>query len=275
MILVENLIKRYQQKTAVNGISFQVQPGEIFGLLGTNGAGKSTTMKILATLTQPDSGSVCIHGEDIAHFRSNVRRKVALVPQEENLERELSVQQNLLIHACLYCVPKPGMAVANIIRQFALQEVTHSKVAHLSGGLRRRLLIARALLQKPEIVLMDEPSLGLDPQVRHDIWDIIRGLREEGVTIVLTTHYMDEAEMLCDHIGILSQGTLTRHDTLANICASVGTYCAAFHDGIRLQRLCTDDPALAQTFVAGKPHGVVRATRLEDAFIALTSERSA
>ena len=214
---IEQITKTYQHKTVLHGVSFSVQAGEVIGLLGPNGAGKTTLMKIIAGLSLPDAGTVKIFDLDGRKQRSEIKRMVGLVPQENNMERELTIEECLLVYARLFQVKNPRQCVAAIIKQFIMDAWKTSKVEHLSGGIARRALIARAMIPKPELLLLDEPSVGLDPDMRHEVWQAIAQLKAAGKTIVITTHYMEEAERLCDRIALLKEGRLLCMDTTENI----------------------------------------------------------
>ena len=211
---VENIRKRYGQKEVLKGGSISAKCGEVVGLIGTNGAGKTTLIKIIAGLSKADGGMLHILGRDPLRNRAFVRQKIALVPQENNLERECSVFEVLYLYARLFGVKDAKARVQEVIHAFGMEEWQSQKAEHLSGGMARKVLIARAMLTNPEIVLLDEPSVGLDPDVRQEIWQLILQLRSTGKTILLTTHYMDEAEFLCDRVALLKEGRLLYMDTV-------------------------------------------------------------
>ncbi|MBB5021531.1 ABC transporter ATP-binding protein [Desulfurispira natronophila] len=221
MIQVESLCKAYKNTIVLDDISFRVNAGEVYGLLGVNGAGKTTTMKILTTLARPDSGRVLIDGKDIVRHRSHIRSIIGLVPQERNLDRELSAWENLAIQGLLYRMPHLPAAIERQLKAVGLWNERHQPVVQFSGGQQRRLLIARALLCEPQVLFMDEPSIGLDPQVRHQLWQTVRDIAAQGITVVLTTHYMEEAQSLCSRIGILHAGKLLAQGSLAQLQASL------------------------------------------------------
>ena len=214
---LENINKSYKEKQVLHDISLSVAPGEILGLLGPNGAGKTTMMKVISGLSLPDSGSIKITGIDAVQHRQKVKKALGYVMQENNMEREFTVREALISYARLYKVPRPQKAAADIIEQFCMGDWQDRRIDRLSGGMARKAMIARALLAKPELLLMDEPSVGLDPDVRLDIWDEIKKLRRHGISIVITTHYMEEAEELCDRIAILKDGRLLAVDTAENL----------------------------------------------------------
>ena len=202
-ITVTDLVKHYGDYIAVNGITFAVPKGEIFGFLGPNGAGKTTTINVLCTLIKPTAGAATVNGYDVQTQRSEVRRSIGLVFQEPTLDDYLTAEQNLLFHAYAYGVPRAVREerMRELLTLVELWDKRKQKIRTYSGGMRRRLELARGLLHHPDVLFLDEPTLGLDPQTRRRIWDYILDLRErEQLTIFLTTHYMDEAEH-CERIG--------------------------------------------------------------------------
>jgi len=221
---VTDLVKRYGELEAVRGVSFEVAPGETFGFLGPNGAGKSTTIKILCTLADPTSGSARVAGYDVRKQRDTVRRNIGLVFQDTTLDTYLTGEQNLRFHADLYGVPRQqlGPRLKQVLEMVNLWDRRESVVATYSGGMKRRLEIARGLLHAPRVLFLDEPTVGLDPQTRSSIWEYINDLKQrEDITIFLTTHYMDEAEN-CDRIAIIDHGKIVAIDTPEKLKASVG-----------------------------------------------------
>jgi ABC-2 type transport system ATP-binding protein len=224
-VAVDQLVKRYGELTAVDAISFAVEPGEIFGFLGPNGAGKTTTIKMLCTLAVPTSGSALVAGHDIVRERTDVRRNIGLVFQDPTLDAYLTAEQNLRFHAELYGMPKAWVPdrIREVLEMVGLWERRSGRVQTFSGGMRRRLEIARGLLHSPRVLFLDEPTVGLDPQTRASIWTYIHDLRQrEDITIFLTTHYMDEAEN-CDRIAIMDAGKVVVLDTPDRLKASIGT----------------------------------------------------
>jgi ABC-2 type transport system ATP-binding protein len=224
VIYVENLVKKFGTITAVNNIQLEVEPGEIFGFLGPNGAGKSTTIKILATLLKPTSGNASVAGFDVLASPNDVRRSIGLVFQDQSLDDRLTAQENLWFHAMLYDLPSNvfDSRVENVLGLVDLLDRRHSIVRTFSGGMKRRLEIARGLLHHPKVLFLDEPTLGLDPQTRNAIWKHVKALREEkGTTIFMTTHYMEEAEH-CDKIGIIDHGKIQAVDSPAMLKRMIG-----------------------------------------------------
>jgi len=210
LIEVDNLTKKFGDFTAVDGITFSVKQGESFGLLGPNGAGKSSTMRIIAATSQRTSGDVKILGKDPEVNGPQIRAHLGVVPQQDNLDEELTCAENLYIYGRYFGLPKK-MVIAKIdeLLEFAqLIDKKDIKVNALSGGMKRRLTIARALVSDPDILMLDEPTTGLDPQARHILWDRLFRLKEKGVTLLITTHHMDEAEQLCDRLIVMDKGQI-------------------------------------------------------------------
>jgi lipooligosaccharide transport system ATP-binding protein len=209
-LVARNLKKSYDGFEAVKGVEFEVKRGECFGFLGPNGAGKTTTMKMIYGAVIPTSGELDVAGLDVRRSEREIKRRIGVVPQENNLDDELKVKENLLVYGRYYDLPrKLALQRADELLDFVqLTEKADSQVEQLSGGMKRRLLIARALINDPEIVVLDEPTTGLDPQARHLVWDRLRALTSEGKTLVLTTHYMEEAARLCDRLVIMEGGLI-------------------------------------------------------------------
>ncbi len=225
VIHLEELTKRFGDFTAVDGISFDVAEGEIFGFLGPNGAGKTTTLMMLVTLLDPTGGTATVNGYDIATQKDDVRKSIGIVFQDESLDEELTAAENMDFHGRLYGVPKAERrdGIDELLELVGLAERRDDLVKTFSGGMRRRLEIARGLLHAPTVLFLDEPTLGLDPQTRNHVWDYIDKLRrEQNVTVVITTHYMDEADKLADRIAIIDHGEIIALDTSANLKAIVG-----------------------------------------------------
>ncbi|WP_244904211.1 ABC transporter ATP-binding protein [Streptacidiphilus jiangxiensis] len=195
---------------AVDGIDFTLRRGEAFGFLGANGAGKSTTMRMIACVSRPSGGTLRVLGMDPLRDGARIRARIGVVPQDDSLDMELTVEENLLVYGRYFGLGRArARERARELLEFAqLVEKSDTKVSALSGGMRRRLTIARSLVNDPEILLLDEPTTGLDPQARHVLWDRLFRLKQQGVTLVLTTHYMDEAEQLCDHLVVMDHGRI-------------------------------------------------------------------
>ena len=218
---VVELVKRYPKRdvNAVDGLSFAIREGEVFGLLGPNGAGKTTTVGVLTTRVEATSGRAILAGIDVLRDPVAARARLAVVPQRSNLDRSLTPRQNLTFHAAYHGVGRAerNARAATLLKQFGLEEQADIKVDWYSGGMAQRLMIARALIHEPDVLFLDEPTTGLDPQARLFVWDRVREMRERGVTILLTTHDMDEAAELTDRVGIIDHGKLLALDTPTNL----------------------------------------------------------
>ena len=219
VIVARDLVKRYGEFTAVDGLSFEVAPGESFGLLGPNGAGKSTTMRMIGAVSTRTAGDLSILGLDPDRHGPDIRSQLGVVPQSDNLDTELRVRENLLVYGRYFGLPRRLVAErADELLAFAqLDEKGQAKVDALSGGMKRRLTIARGLINDPRILLLDEPTTGLDPQARHILWDRLFRLKEQGKTLVVTTHYMDEAEQLCDRLVVVDHGRIMAEGSPAEL----------------------------------------------------------
>lgn len=298
MITASNLVKRYGDFTAVDGIDFQVQRGEAFGLLGPNGAGKSTTMRMVSATTLRTGGDLQILSKDPNTHGPEIRAHLGVVPQEGNLDMELTCAENLYIYGRFFGLSRKFLKpkVEELLAFAQLEDKRDVKVDALSGGMKRRLTIARGLVNEPEILLLDEPTTGLDPQARHILWDRLFRLREQGVTLVITTHYMDEAEQLCDRLIVMDRGRIMAEGSPRELIAAYSSrevlelrfgsgrnadVAAAIADiGDRQEVLAdrvlcyTDDGEAALAEVVGRGHhpitSLVRRSSLEDVFLRLT-----
>ena len=223
-IQTKSLGKRYGKLTAVRKLDLEIGQGELFSLLGVNGAGKTSTIKMLTCLTRPTEGDALVGGYSITKEPEQVKRLIAVSPQETAIAPNLSVEENLGLICGIhgFSKEKTGEKVRELSEQFALDTVLHRKAGKLSGGWQRRVSIAMALISQPQILFLDEPTLGLDVLARHELWDVIRALKGR-ITIILTTHYMEEAQALSDRIGILKNGTLLAVGTVKELCAKAGT----------------------------------------------------
>jgi lipooligosaccharide transport system ATP-binding protein len=215
LIKASGLVKRFGQFTAVDGIDVEVHAGEAFGFLGPNGAGKSSTMRMIGCVSTPTDGLLRIFGLDPVHNGPVIRGRLGVCPQQDSLDPELSVLENLTVYARYFGIARKvaRQRAMELLEFVQLAERANDKVEPLSGGMKRRLTIARALINEPEIVLLDEPTTGLDPQARHLVWERLFRLKQRGVTLVLTTHYMDEAEQLCDRLVVMDAGKIVAEDS--------------------------------------------------------------
>ena len=278
MIELRSLTKRYGKVTAVNDLSLVVERGTFFGLLGPNGAGKTTLIRMLSTLTPPTSGQILIHGVTMGREQSAIKRQIGIVSQHINMERELTLYQNLLLHAKLFQLNKQEASkqIETWLDFADLQERKNDRISVLSGGMKRKAMIIRAMLHQPQILLLDEPTAGLDAFSRHQLWDLLRLLHKQGMTIFLTTHYIEEAEALCDCVGLLDQGILIEVDTPQNLIEQAGAWVLETYDpetGKTQTLLYTSrEDAMAQAKdIHTDVH--VRAANLEDVFMKLTNRK--
>jgi lipooligosaccharide transport system ATP-binding protein len=290
-ISLQGVVKRYGAIVAVDGLDLEVPAGVCFGLLGPNGAGKSTTMRMLTAQALADAGAITVLGYELPRESKQARMEMGVVPQLDNLDVELTCRQILTVFARLYRVPggERAAAVDRALRLASLGPRADTIVRELSGGMRRRLLVGRGLIHQPRLVLLDEPTVGLDPQVRQELWSLIDGLRERGVTVLMSTHYIEEAERLADVVAVMSQGKIVAQGTPAELVrAHAGEQVLEIYgppaqlaeaseivtrNGWQSRR---SGPALAimraESLNGEAPNGVRRPANLEDAFVALTGE---
>lgn len=213
-IQVKGLQKSYKKLHVLNGVDFEVDKGSIFALLGSNGAGKTTIVKILTTLLKPDDGTVTVNGFDVVSKPDNVRQSISLTGQFAAVDEILTGQENLIMIAKLRHLKNPRQVADNLIKRFGLTDAADRRVSTYSGGMRRRLDLAMSLVGKPQLIFLDEPTTGLDPEARIEVWKIVKELAEGGTTVFLTTQYLDEAEQLADRIAILHEGKIIANGTL-------------------------------------------------------------
>jgi lipooligosaccharide transport system ATP-binding protein len=224
IILAQNLIKDYNGLRAVNNIDFAIQRGECFGFLGPNGAGKTTVMRIISCFMPPTSGTVTVFGADVTAGPSAIKSRLGIMPQEDNLDPDLSVTENLIVYARYFDIRKKDslQTIRDLLEFAELQDKANAKIDQLSGGMKHRLLLARSLVNNPEILILDEPTTGLDPHSRRAVWDKLNQLKFNNTTLLLTTHYMEEAEKLCDRVAIMDSGKIVTIDSPANLMAIHG-----------------------------------------------------
>ncbi|SFW47785.1 ABC transporter ATP-binding protein [Selenomonas ruminantium] len=289
MIVIDKLTKKFPhkdkkgqktEKTAVDALSLHVRPGEVFGLLGPNGAGKTTTIRMLTMQLKPTAGKIAYGGRDIfsSGEAQRVKSLIGVVPQHVNFDQDLTVGENMELHARLHHMEKRErqQRIAELLNYVELTEVINDNVRRLSGGMKRRLLIARALIHKPKILFMDEPTVALDPQVRRRIWDLVRGLAREGVTVFLTTHYIEEAENLCQRVAILNKGKLTALDTPENFKERLGKFTVEWDGSEGREYRFFGEKQEAAAFAGSQEAAggiLIRPTNLEDVFIELTGHK--
>jgi ABC-2 type transport system ATP-binding protein len=279
MILIDGLIREYAGKRVVDGLDLRVEKGELFGFLGPNGAGKTTTIRILTTLTKPTSGNVFINGFDVARDPSSVKSQFGIVQQHMSLNRDLSVRENLDFHARLHhLTPEVRQErIEELLQYVELTEHADQLIDQLSGGLKRRTMIARALLHRPRLLFLDEPTVGLDAQARRRVWDLIRKMNLDGSTVFLTTHYIEEAEALCDRVGVIHHGSLIALGTPLQLRQRLGMITVEMQGrGNGTDYRFFQDREDATRFVRSLPcrdKVIMRESNLEDVFVELTGQK--
>jgi len=273
MIHIEGLVKKFENRTAVDGLSLHIDQGEIFGLLGPNGAGKTTTIRILTMLTQATTGKVSIDSCEVSMGNQCIKAVIGVVPQHFNLDIELTAWENLDLHGRLHHMPREvrKQRIAELLEYVELSDRGNDMVQKFSGGMKRRLMIARALLHQPKVLFLDEPTVGLDPQVRRRLWELIRRLKGQGLTVLLTTHYIEEAESLCQRVAIMEKGKLIALDSPLALCQGVGAFVVEWDEGktkFFTERIAASEFASTLTTTT-----TLRQTNLEDVFVELTGRK--
>lgn len=276
MIELKQLTKQFGNRTAVDHLDLTVKDGELFGLLGPNGAGKTTTIRMLTTLTQITSGTVNINGLTLPQNETEIKALLGIVPQHFNLDPDLSVGENLDLHGQLHHMDEATRQsrIAELLAYVDLTDRIDENVRKLSGGMKRRVMIARALLHNPRVLFLDEPTVGLDPQVRRRLWDLIRRMSDNGLTVLLTTHYIEEAEALCNRVAIMDQGKLIALDSPAALCKRAGDYVVEWTPKENMETRFFYTRGEAGDF-AGQlsTTATIRHSNLEDVFVELTGRR--
>lgn len=276
MIRIERLVKKYKDVQVLHEVDLHVHSGELFAYLGPNGAGKTTTIKILTGQTRPDSGSARLNGFCIQKQSLSAKQQFGLVPQSINLDRELTVCENLFLHGLLYNMSRASInkRTEELLEYVELSERSDSLVKELSGGLQRRLMIARAMLHQPMILFMDEPTVGLDANIRRKIWSLIKRIQQTGTTVFLTTHYIEEAEFLADRVAFLNEGRIIVVDTPEKLMAEQGQWAIDRFTENNMETIYFNNRETADHY--NQDHHdqyTLRRVNLEDAFLALTGKR--
>ena len=266
--------KSYGPVWAVKDLNLEVRKGEIFGLLGPNGAGKTTALKILTFLTKPDRGSCKIEGLDIWKYPLVVKSRISVIPQEINLDKELTAYENLLIYCMLHKIRDKKHKIEEALRFVGLWEYRKEEVRKFSLGMQKRLLLARSFLNDPSVIFLDEPTTGLDPHIRREIWTFIKKAKDKGKTILLTTHYIEEAEYLCDRVAIMNKGEIIACGTPQELKNQVGLWVLeSINDtGFEYEFFKTREEALSKAREKEGPV-TIRKSNLEDIFIRITGEK--
>ena len=261
------ITKKFGEQTALDHVDLTIENGEFFGLLGTNGAGKTTMIRILSTLMLPTSGTVLADGEILTRNHVELKKKITVMTQEYTLRNDMSIEEILEYQGRLYRVPRQERKerAVELMKLTGLYDHRKKLIRHLSGGMKRKVMLCRALLPRPEIILLDEPTVGLDPIFRHQMWDLLRQLNEEGVGFLLTTHYLEEAQQLCKRVAFLNQGKVVTTGVPSEIVGQLGAFCVENTSGTHLFQ--TQEEALNYLRVHG---GKLRDTSLEDVFFRLS-----
>jgi ABC-2 type transport system ATP-binding protein len=278
MIEIKNITKKYpgQKIPALSGVNLKIESGEFFGLLGPNGAGKTTMIKLLATLLIPNEGEIIVDGERLARSNSNIKRKLSMVTQEYSLRSNMTPEQIMELHGRLYQIPK------NVIRERSAELLDfcglgehRTKICRqLSGGMKRKLMLSRGLLTAPEILILDEPTVGLDPFARRQMWDLLKQLNDKGMTILLTTHYIDEAQYLCHRIALIDKGKTDRVASPRELIDDLGATAVDEFDGSHTKSSFFAAREEALHFAGELDNEfVIRSTTLEDVFVTLIGRK--
>ena len=279
MIEISGLIKDYSGKKVVDGLDLEIGHGELFGFLGPNGAGKTTTIRILTTLTKPSSGQVKINGIDVAKEPARVKSEFGIVQQHLSLNRDLTIGENLELHARLHHLSSKERKerIADLLDYVDLSDHAGYLIDDVSGGMKRRAMIARALIHRPKLLFLDEPTVGLDAQTRRKVWDLIRRMNSEGTTVFLTTHYIEEAEALCQRVGVLHHGRIIAIGSPLSLRQKLGMIAVEMNlNGNGTEYKYFPDRAKATQFIETLPSServVMRESNLEDVFIELTGQK--
>jgi len=281
MIEISGLNKDYSGKKVIDGLDLEIDHGELFGFLGPNGAGKTTAIRILTTLTKPSSGMVRINGIDVAKEPAKVKSEFGIVQQHLSLNRDLTISENLQLHARLHHLSKKERdeRIADLLDYVELSDHADYLIDDVSGGMKRRAMIARALIHRPKLLFLDEPTVGLDAQTRRKVWDLIRRMNTEGTTVFLTTHYIEEAEALCQRVGVLHHGRIIAIGSPLSLREKLGLVAVEMNlnlNGNATEYRYFPDRAQAAQFIEGLPgtqHVIMRESNLEDVFIELTGQK--
>lgn len=276
MLTLISLTKKYKELTAVDNLNLTIYNGEFFGLLGPNGAGKTTTVRMVSTITPKTSGDIIINNESMDRNLTAVKNKIGVVPQSNNLEVEMTAWENLEVHGLIYNMPKElrRKRIDELLDYTDLTQRKNDLVKTYSGGMKRKLMIARALMHDPELLLLDEPTVGLDASARRKMWDLLKSLKTRGLTVLLTTHYIEEAEVLCDRVGLINGGVLVELDSPKNLINKVGSFAVENYLDGKTKEEFFDSREKAVEYAATLQGSVnIRPSNLEDVFLKLTNRR--
>jgi ABC-2 type transport system ATP-binding protein len=277
MIQIKEVTKKYGDFTAVDGLSLTIQKGSFFGLLGPNGAGKTTLIKMLVGLLKPCKGNILIENQKMSRDNTFIKSKIGIVPQHINLDKELSVKENLIFSAKLYKLrgKEQEKKVEELLTFSDLKSIENKLTKKLSGGMQRKLMITKALVNDPDILFLDEPTVGIDVNNRRKIWDMLKGMKDMGKTIILTTHYIEEAEYLCDQIGLMDQGKIFYCDTSENLKNNLGQFTVEYFNTEKTTKYkyFTSIEEAKNYAHSLNDHYILRNTNLEDVFYNFTNRK--
>lgn len=276
IIIIKDLVKHFGDKTAVNGLNLNIRKGELFGFLGPNGAGKTTTVRCISTLTNYDSGSIIVDGYDLKKNPFEAKSKMGVIQQQISLDKDLTIRENMISHAMYHLLGRKEREakIAELSDYFELGEYLDKPVDALSGGWKKRAAIVCAMLHEPKVLFLDEPTSGLDIKARRLLWDVIKTLHEKGTTVILTTHYIEEAEILCDRVGIIDKGKIIALDEPRALCESLGKWAVEHMENGKTQYEYFHDREKAKEFMAclDSDDVLLRRTNLEDVFVEMTGK---
>ena len=277
IIVIDGLVKRYDDKLAVDHLNLAVRRGELFGFLGPNGAGKTTTVRCVATLTNFDEGTIIVDGHDLKRSPVEAKNCMGVIQQQISLDKDLTIHENMISHAMHHMMGKKerDAKIKELSDIFELGEYMDKPVDSLSGGWKKRAAIVCAVLHEPKVLFLDEPTSGLDINARRLLWDVVRRLNANGTTIFLTTHYIEEAEALCDRVGIIDHGKIIALDTPKALCQKVGSAAVEYVEGGKTQYRYFGSRDEAKEFAStlpGEDNVLIRNTNLEDVFVELTGK---
>ena len=275
IIIISDLVKKFGEKTAINGLDLRVHRGELFGFLGPNGAGKTTTVRCISTLTNFESGSVFVDGIDLKKNQTAAKNRMGVIQQQISLDKDLTIRENMISHAMYHLIPKKerDAKIKELSDYFGLEEYLDKPVDSLSGGWKKRAAIVCAMLHEPAVLFLDEPTSGLDINARRLLWDVVKSLHAKGTTVFLTTHYIEEAEALCDRVGIINHGKIIALDEPKKLCENVGNVAVEYVVDGKTSYKYFKTESEAKEFVSGLSdmmNVLIRATNLEDVFVELT-----
>lgn len=276
MIEIKGVTKKFDDVVAVDSVNLIINDGEFLGLLGPNGAGKTTIIKMLTGLLKPLEGEIYIDGEKMSRDNMEIKRKMGIVPQYTNLDKELTAYENLVFAAKLFKIRDYKGKIEELLTFMELEKFKDKKAMNLSGGMQRRLMIAKALINDPEIIFLDEPTVGIDLNGRRKIWDILKTMKTMGKTVLLTTHYIEEADYLCNQVCLINQGKLFKKDTPEKLKEELGTYTVEYFDSdMKTKYEYFKDKKEAERYISNVENisYTIRRTTLEDVFYNFTNRR--